>query len=177
MLLGALCFASAFKAEAQSPLEASNKAWEMGMKYAGMGFYLAPSKEGKAGFGTTLEFTVPVNRNLDYVFIVAGDKYVLDVDIWIEAENGQTIVKDTRPMKNGVAGVGWRSQYNGTVNVVVYFADVTSRASWAAMVGRRGNVMASNPYSGRGPGPALPSGAGSTNPGSATPGSTPIQTQ
>ena len=127
--------------------EAADKAFEMAEKYAGMGFYMAPSKEGKAGFGVTLEFEVPVNRGLDYVFVVAGDKFCQDVDVWIEAEEtGNTLVKDTRRISNGLAGVRWRSDYNGVVNVVVHFARVSSRCSWAAVVGRRGT--ANNPEDG-----------------------------
>jgi hypothetical protein len=124
--------------------EAADRAFEMASKYAAMGYYLAPSKEGKAGFGVTLEFEVPVNRGLDYVFVVAGDKYCQDVDIWIEAEEtGNTLVKDTRRINNALAGVRWRSDYNGVVTVVVNFARVTSRCSWAAVAGRRGT--ANNP--------------------------------
>ena len=45
-----------------------------------------------------------------------------------------------------MAGVHWRSDYNGSVNVVVNFARVTSRCGWCALVGRRGTVSA--PYEG-----------------------------
>lgn len=149
-----------------SPAEASDKAFEMAAKYTGMGFYLAPSKEGHAGYATTLEFTVPVNRGLDYVFILAGDRYALDVDVWIESETGNSIVKDTRKVDNGLAGVRWRSDYNGTVTVVVHFAKVSSRCGWSALVGRRGTVMAPSigPGAPTTPGPSQPVGG---NPGPA----------
>jgi hypothetical protein len=127
--------------------EASDKAYTMAMKYSGMGFYMTPSKEGHAGLGVTYEFEVPVNRGLDYVFIVAGDRFCEEVEIWIEAEEtGNTIVKDTRKVRNGLAGVRWRSDYNGSVNVVVNFARVSSRCGWCALVGRRGTASA--PYEG-----------------------------
>lgn len=124
----------------QSQQEAADKAYQMASKYAAMGYYVTPSKEGRAGFATTLEFTMPVNMGLDYIFIIGGDKYTQDLDIWIESETGNTIVKDTRPIQNGMAGVSWRSDYNGTVNVVVHFARVSSRTAWAALAGRRGNL-------------------------------------
>ena len=150
-----------------SPAEAADRAFEMAMKYSGMGYYIAPSKEGHAGFATTLEFTVPVNRGLDYVFILAGDRYALDVDVWIESETGNDIVKDTRKIDNGLAGVRWRSDYNGSVTVVVNFAKVTSRCGWAALVGRRGTVIAPE-VSGIGTTPpTTPQPAGSNQP---TPG-------
>jgi hypothetical protein len=140
-------FALAAQQAKADPAEASDRAYQMAMKYSGMGYYMTPSKEGHAGFGVTLEFELPVNRGLDYVFILAGDHYVEDVEVWIEAEEtGNTIVKDTRRVRNGLAGVRWRSDYNGTVNVVVNFARVTSRCGWSALVGRRGTVAA--PYEG-----------------------------
>lgn len=134
---------SAFSASnsfGQSQQEAADKAYQMASKYAAMGYYVTPSKEGRAGFATTLEFTMPVNMGLDYIFIIGGDKYTQDLDIWIESESGNTIIKDTRPIQNGMAGVSWRSDYNGTVNVVVHFAKVSSRTAWAALAGRRGNL-------------------------------------
>jgi hypothetical protein len=134
------------KAQADTA-EASDRAFAMAAKYSAMGFYMTPSKEGHAGFGVTYEFEVPVNRGLDYTFILAGDHYVEEVEVWVEAEEtGNTLVKDTRRVRNGLAGVRWRSDYNGTVNVVVHFARVTDRCAWSALVGRRGTFSA--PYEG-----------------------------
>jgi len=110
----------------------------MAAKYSAMGYYVAPSKEGWSGFGVTIEFAIPVNAGIDYIFILGGDKYLLDPDVWIESEFGNTIVKDTRKFDNGMCGVRWRSDYNGTANVVVHFARATSRFAWAAVMGRRG---------------------------------------
>jgi hypothetical protein len=127
--------------------EAADKAYAMAAKYSGMGYYMTPAKEGHGGFGVTYEFEVPVNRGLDYVFVIAGDHYCESLEVWIEAEEtGNTLVKDTRKQSNGLAGVRWRSDYNGSVNVVVNFARVTSRCGWCALVGRRGTVNA--PYEG-----------------------------
>ena len=127
--------------------EAADRAYAMASKYSGMGYYMTPAKEGHGGFGVTYEFEVPVNRGLDYVFIIAGDHYCENLEVWIEAEEtGNTLVKDTRKEGNGLGGVHWRSDYNGSVNVVVNFARVTSRCGWCALVGRRGTVSA--PYEG-----------------------------
>ncbi len=127
--------------------EAADRAYAMASKYSGMGYYMTPAKEGHGGFGVTYEFEVPVNRGLDYVFIIAGDHYAENIEVWIEAEEtGNTLVKDTRKAGNALAGVHWRSDYNGSVNVVVNFARVTSRCGWCALVGRRGTVNA--PYEG-----------------------------
>jgi hypothetical protein len=142
MFLGAASFLALCASSAKADTaEAADRAYEMATKYSSMGYYMTPSKEGHGGFGVTLEFEIPVNRGLDYTFIVAGDRYCEDVDVWVEAEGtGNTIVKDTRRVNNGLAGVRWRSDYNGSVNVVVHFAKVTSRCGWCALVGRRGTV-------------------------------------
>lgn len=146
-------------AHAQSQAEAADKAFLMAAKYASMGYLITPSREGSAGVATTLEFTMPVNQGLDYVFIVAGDKYALDVDVWIESEVGNTIVKDTRKVDNGLCGVRWRSDYNGTAKVIVHFARVTSRCGWAAVVGRRGSATVPDERDERVlPGNAVPAG-------------------
>lgn len=150
-------------AKAQSTAEAADKAYTMAAKYSAMGYYITPSKEGFAGFATTLEFTLPVSAGLDYVFILAGDRYALDTDVWIESEYGNTIVKDTRKVDNGLCGVRWRSDYNGTATVVVHFARVTNRCGWAAVIGRRGtstnvvpNDMVTTPGSSRAVGGSSP---------------------
>lgn len=135
---------TAFAPQAKADVaEASDRAFAMAMKYSGMGYYIAPSREGHGGFGVTYEFEIPVNRGLDYVFLIAGDHYCEALETWIEAEEtGNTIVKDTRRADNGLSGVRWRSDYNGTANVVVHFARVSSRCGWSALVGRRGTVNA-----------------------------------
>lgn len=159
----------AFAAPARADTaQAADRAYEMAMKYSGMGYYMTPSKEGHGGFGVTLEFSVPVNRGLDYVFIVAGDRYCEDVDVWVEAEEtGNTLVKDTRRVSNGLAGARWRSDYNGSVNVVVHFARVTSRCGWCALVGRRGTASAVlEPGAGF---PTTPGGAQKIEPATGTP--------
>lgn len=124
------------------PMEAADKAYEMAAKYHDLMYYFAPVQEGYAGHGVTIEFEVNVNRGLDYVFIAAGDKACKDVNIYVEAEGTRnTIKKDTRPVDNGLAGVGWRSDYNGVVNVGVHFAKATDRCGWTVLAGRRGTLM------------------------------------
>ena len=144
LALAAAGFLSIFGATAKADTaEASDRAFTMGAKYSAMGYYMSPSKEGHGGFGVTYEFEVPVSRGLDYVFLVAGDHNCQDVMVYIEAEEtGNTIVKDTRRVHNGLAGTRWRSDYNGVVNVVVHFAQVSDRCGWCALVGRRGTPTA-----------------------------------
>ncbi len=136
-LFAALLLAGVRSAPAQIP-EAADKAFTMAAKYSATGYYMTPNKEGWANAGATLEFVIPVSVGLDYIFLLAGDKNCLDPDVWIESENGNVLVKDTRKFDNGLCGVRWRSDYSGTVNCVVNFARVKSRCGWAALVGRRG---------------------------------------
>jgi hypothetical protein len=141
LLAAGLLFASAAPPARADVANAADKAYQMGMKYSAMGYYLTPTHEGFGGFGITYEFDLPVSRGLDYVFIAAGDYNCEALEIWIEAEQtGNTLAKDTRLIRNGLAGVRWRSDYNGTVNVVVHFARVLGRCGWCGIVGRRGTV-------------------------------------
>lgn len=136
----AIFVGGAVSANAQSQAEAADKAFRMAAKYAAEQFRITPAREGMTGAGSTLRFSMPVNIGLDYVFIVAGDKNAKDVDVWIQSETGNTIVKDTRKIDNGLCGVRWRSDFNGTANVVVHFARATSLCGWSAVIGRRGTV-------------------------------------
>lgn len=125
------------------PMEAADKAYEMAAKYHDLMYYFAPTQEGWAGHGATIEFEMPVSRGLDYVVIAAGDRYCKDINIYVEAEQTRNLIKkDVRPVDNGLAGVGWRSDYNGVVNIVVHFAKATDRCGWTVIAGRRGTLTA-----------------------------------
>jgi hypothetical protein len=137
-MLGVLLLAGLNRARANP--EAADRAWEMIDKYRGIAFYVNPLYEGHAGYATTLEFTIKVAQGLDYVFVLAGDRYCQDVNVWIESEEGNTVVKDTRKTGAGLCGVRWRADYSGTVTVIVHFARVSSRCGWAALIGRRGTL-------------------------------------
>ena len=79
-----------------------------------------------------------VNTNVDYMFVLAGDRRVQDIDIYVYSETGQQLVADTRTTAGRFAGVQWTSDYNGTVQVYVNVARAFGLASWTALVGRRG---------------------------------------
>ena len=141
-LIGLACVA---KAESGSHAnDAADRAFAMATNYAAMGFYITPAKEGTAGFGVTYEFELPVSRGVDYVFIVAGDRFCEDIALYIESEeSGNTIVKDTRRLHNGVSGTRWRSDYSGVVNVAIFFARTYDRCRWCSLVGRRETLRTS----------------------------------
>jgi hypothetical protein len=126
------------------PAEAADRAFKAAFKYVNMGYFMSPSKEGHGSEGVSLDFEIPVARGLDYTFIVAGDHYCKDIDVYVEAEETEnTIVKDVRRNDGGIAGVRWRSDYTGNVTVVVNIVRSSIRCGWCALVGRR-NTVSSN---------------------------------
>ena len=118
--------------------EARNNAYIMASRFAGQGFYIQPAKSDICGPGATLKFMFSVNTNVDYMFVLAGDRRVQDIDIYVYSETGQQLVADTRTTAGRFAGVQWTSDYNGTVQVYVNVARAFCLASWTALVGRRG---------------------------------------
>ncbi len=118
--------------------EASDKGYEAASKFSSQGYAITPTKEGTGKADETVEFEVPVSRGLDYVLIVSGDRGCQAMQVWVESEDtGATLAKDTRKNRPGMAGVGWHSDYNGSVKVAVNFAKVDGSCSWCALVGRK----------------------------------------
>ena len=141
LLAAGLLLAAAATPACADVANAAEKAYQMGMKYSAMGYYLAPTHEGFGGFGITYEFDLPVSRGLDYVFIAAGDYNCEALEIWIEAEQTGKHPRPgyaPHPQRPGRGALA--SDYNGTVNVVVHFARVLSRCGWCGIVGRRGTA-------------------------------------
>lgn len=118
--------------------EARNNAYIMASKYANQGFFIQPAKSDICGQGATLKFMFSVNTNVDYMFVLAGDRRVQDIDVYVYSETGQQLVADTRASAGKFAGVQWTSDFNGTVQVYVHVARASGLASWTALVGRRG---------------------------------------
>ena len=62
------------------PAEAEDTAYRMAKKYTEKGFAMAPTDHsGVCGGGTAIEFLIPVNKGLDYVFLVGTDLAARDV--------------------------------------------------------------------------------------------------
>jgi hypothetical protein len=79
-----------------------------------------------------------VNKGLDYVFLVGTDLAARDVDIYVYDDVGGLILDDRRPGR--LAGVQFRSSYNGTTKVYMHMASSIGLASWYVLVGRRGSI-------------------------------------
>ena len=143
-LVGALCAALllAAKPVMADPVEAEDIAYRMAKTYTDKSFAMAPTdNSGLLGAGGVVQFFVPVNKGLDYVFLAGTDGMAKDVDIYVYDEVGGLILDDRRRVKN--AGVQFRSSYNGTAIVYLHMANAEGLASWCVLVGRRGVVKSS----------------------------------
>lgn len=130
-------FAIAADRAAADPAEAEDVAYRMAKTYIDRSFVIAPTDNfGLVGEGGVIQFLVPVNRGLDYVFLAGTDGMARDVDIYVYDEVGNLILDDRRRQKN--AGVQFRSSYNGTASVYLHMAGAQGIASWCVLVGRRG---------------------------------------
>ena len=111
--------------------EARDMAYRIGAKLRDRGFTLCPGDHGDNS-KQVQEFEFPVTKGLDYAFLVASDAFTvttkdgstrvprLDIDLYIEDENGTHIVADTRTEMD--AFVEFTSQYNGTAKAKLVFA-------------------------------------------------------
>jgi len=135
LLLAATVFA--VRPAFADPAEAEDVAYRMAKTYIDRSFVIAPTDNfGLVGEGGVIQFFVPVNRGLDYVFLAGTDGMARDVDIYVYDEVGNLILDDRRRQKN--AGVQFRSSYNGTAIVYLHMAGAEGIASWCVLVGRRG---------------------------------------
>lgn len=146
------------------PAEAEDTAYRMAKRYIDKGFAMAPTDHsGVAGAGAAIEFLIPVNKGLDYTFLVGTDKAAIDVDIYVYDDVGSLILDDRRPGR--LSGVQFRSSYNGTAKVYMHMASATGLASWYVLVGRRGTIR---------PDTTVPSSStGAPAPGTPTPTTSP----
>ena len=107
---------------------------------------MAPTDHsGVCGGGTAIEFLIPVNKGLDYVFLVGTDLAARDVDIYVYDDVGGLILDDRRPGR--LAGVQFRSSYNGTTKVYMHMASsiglgVVVCAGWPPRHDQAGNDTA-----------------------------------
>ena len=123
------------------PVEAEDVAYRMAKTYTDKSFAMAPTdNSGLLGAGGVVQFLVPVNKGLDYVFLAGTDAMAKDVDIYVYDEVGGLILDDRRRLQT--AGVQFRSPYNGTAIVYLHMARAEGLASWCVLVGRRGVVKA-----------------------------------
>ncbi|WP_395752693.1 hypothetical protein [Prosthecobacter sp.] len=119
------------------PAQAEDVAYRMADPYMHKGFQMAPTDHsGMMTTGNSVRFLIPVVRGLDYVFLVGTDELARDVDIYVYDEVGQLILDDRRSSK--IAGVQFRSSYNGTAVVYLHMARANGLASYTVLVGRRG---------------------------------------
>ena len=121
------------------PAEAEDTAYRMAKKFVDKGFAMAPTDHsGVAGSGSAIEFLIPVNKGLDYVFLVGTDKAAREVDLYVYDDVGGLILDDRR--RGRLAGVQFRSPYNGTAKVYMVMQSAAGLSGWYVLVGRRGTA-------------------------------------
>lgn len=123
------------------PAAAEDVAYRMATTYIARSFMMAPTDHsGLLGGGQAIRVLIPVSRGLDYVFLVAGDDNVRDLDVYVYDEVGQLILDDRRRQPR--AGVQFRSSYNGTAVVYVHMVSANGLGAYCILVGRRGSPPA-----------------------------------
>jgi hypothetical protein len=145
-IAGALLLTTTMALKAD-PREAEDVAYRMATSYVAKGFSMAPTdNSGVLGGGQAVRFLIPVTKGLDYVFLCGADQSALDVDVYVYDEVGNLILDDRRSGSSGkLAGVQFRSSYNGTAMVYLHMARADGLASYYVLVGRRGAAKAGNP--------------------------------
>lgn len=119
------------------PAQSEDVAYRMAGGYIAKSFQMAPTDHsGILGAGQAIRFLIPVTRGLDYVFLVGTDDMARDVDVYVYDEVGGLILDDRRTSK--LAGVQFRSSYNGTAVVYLHMARANGLAAYTVLVGRRG---------------------------------------
>ena len=141
------------------PAKAEDVCYNMAVHYTQTGFAMSPTNTsgvGTAGF--VVKVMIPVTKGLDYLILVGGDRFAVDLDLYVYDEDGQLILDDRRPARREVrerlrhfqgkrgavepagdeSGVKFRSSYTGTVEAFVHIAAAQGLASYAVLVGRRG---------------------------------------
>ena len=123
------------------PAEAEDTAYRIAKKSVDKGFAMAPTDHsGVAGSGNAIEFLIPVNKGLDYAFLVGTDKCARAVELYVYDDVGGLILDDRRHAR--LAGVQFRSPYNGTAKVYLVMSRAEGLAGWYVLVGRRGTISA-----------------------------------
>jgi len=139
------------------PAKAEDVCYNMAVHYTQTGFAMSPTNTsgvGTAGF--VVKVMIPVTKGLDYLILVGGDRFAVDLDLYVYDEDGQLILDDRRRPRREVrerlrqgkrgavepagdeSGVKFRASYTGTVEAFVHIAAAQGLASYAVLVGRRG---------------------------------------
>lgn len=137
LLAGMAAFALQTTSTYADPAQAEDDAYKMATKYTQQGYAMAPTNtNGVGASGTLIRFIVPVSKGLDYIFLAGIDKFVDDVDIYVYDEVGNLIKEDRRSTRR--AGIGFRSAYNGTVQVYLHLQRTSGMGAYSVLIGRRG---------------------------------------
>src|SRR5438445_2721051 len=85
------------------PAKAEDVCYNMAVHYTQTGFAMSPTNTsgvGTAGF--VVKVMIPVTKGLDYLILVGGDRFAVDLDLYVYDEDGQLILDDRRPARREV---------------------------------------------------------------------------
>ena len=136
-------------ANAQDVTLAEDDAYSMALYYSARSYNPFPVTNGVDGSGAKKEFTLTVQKGIDYVFLVGRDKYIQDLDIYVYDEAGALIQKDRRSTSR--AGVRFRAQFDGNVRVIMHVARSQGLGAWSMLLCSRGGGARVEPEAAGGP--------------------------
>lgn len=134
---------SCLSASAQDVTLAEDDAYSMALYYSARGYNPFPVTNGVDGSGAKKEFTLTVQKGIDYVFLAGRDKYIQDLDLYVYDEAGALIMKDRR--RTSRAGVRFRAQFDGNVRVIMHIARSNGLGAWSMLLCSRGGGERKDP--------------------------------
>ncbi|MEQ1824085.1 MAG: hypothetical protein ABL949_16370 [Fimbriimonadaceae bacterium] len=99
-----------------SPKLARDDARKIAVQFRAQGYEIFPIATGDNKHAQ-VDFTVDINKGVDYVFMVGIDEAIGAVDLYVKDESGNMIAQDTTDRSR--ACVDFAASYNGTVTVIV----------------------------------------------------------
>src|SRR5260370_33273158 len=89
-----LLFSSSIYAD---PAKAEDECYNMAVNYTARGFAMSPTNASGVGTaGYVVKVMIEVTKGLDYLILVAGDKFAHDLDLYVYDEDGGRILDDRR---------------------------------------------------------------------------------
>jgi hypothetical protein len=158
LLIPAIALAAFQTSRAQDITLAEDDAYSMAIHYSARGYNPFPVTNGVDGSGAKKEFTLTVQKGIDYVFLVGRDRYMQDLDLYVYDEAGALIMKDRRSTSR--AGVRFRAMFDGNVRVIMHVARAQGLGAWSMLLCSRGGGAKAEPGAAGG---AFGGGGGATD--------------
>ncbi|MFV1995510.1 MAG: hypothetical protein ACC661_08735 [Verrucomicrobiales bacterium] len=85
--------------------------------------------------GEYYNFQIDVVKGVDYAFLVGGDIFATDIDLYIFDEEGNEWQHDITGRED--AGIEKRASYTGRLDVYIHMAGANKLASFSVLIGYR----------------------------------------